>query len=352
MEDPRLTRGIAPALSTEADTPWQPALERALTEEATSFDFYQAVRLLERLRPDRAQVGGFSDPAAEAVRFATSIRTSFPPSEIESLARDREGRGPTRLTTSFFGLTGPSGVMPLEYSVLVADRVRSKDRTLHEFLDLINHRLISLLYRAWERSRFVVSYERTRRDALTRHLLDLVGLGTSGLEDRLPVRDESLLRYAGLLAMPIRSAIALEGMLSDYFGIAATVEQFVGSWYSLEDDALCRLDDATTETRLGGGAVAGDEVWDCQGRIRVRLGPLTRAQYDRLLPNGEDYATLQALVRLFTQDELDAEVQLVLAAEDVPGLTLGGEGAQPLGWSSWIRSGPRSAVGDEMVIPL
>ena len=343
MEDARVAQATAGARPAP-----QPALERALAEAPTSFDFYQAVRLLERLRPGRAPVGEFADPGAEAVRFATSLRLGFPASEVESLAT---GDDRALLTATFFGLTGPSGVMPLEYSALVADRARAKDPTMHDFLDLLNHRMLSLLYRAWERARFVVAYERDRRDALTRHLFDLVGLGTAGLDGRLPLPDESLLRYAGLLALPTRPAVALEGLLADYFQVPASVEQFIGSWFPIEGDALCRLDDGGAATSLGGGAVAGDEVWDCQGRVRVRLGPLSRAQYDRFLPDGDAHAPLRALVRLYTRDELDAEVQLVLSPDEVPGLTLGGDAA-PLGWATWIRTEARAREGDEMVMGL
>ena len=38
------------------------AVERVLREDPTSFSFFQIVRLLERLHPDRAPVGGWADP--------------------------------------------------------------------------------------------------------------------------------------------------------------------------------------------------------------------------------------------------------------------------------------------------
>ena len=37
--------------------------------------------------------------------------------------------------------------------------------------------------------------------------------------------------------------------------------------------------------RLGFG-VLGDAAWDAQARVRLRLGPLSRAQYDAFLPGG------------------------------------------------------------------
>ena len=41
--------------------------------------FFQAVRLLERLLPDRAPVGGDAPPSREVVRFLTKLSLAFPP---------------------------------------------------------------------------------------------------------------------------------------------------------------------------------------------------------------------------------------------------------------------------------
>ena len=46
----------------------------ALEKEGTGFEFVQVMRLLARLYPDRAPIGGWEDPAREVVRV------SVPPS--------------------------------------------------------------------------------------------------------------------------------------------------------------------------------------------------------------------------------------------------------------------------------
>ena len=50
--------------------------------------------------------------------------------------------------------------------------------SLAAFFDLINHRLISLFYRAWEKHHFIVARERGGDEPFARHLFDLIGLGT------------------------------------------------------------------------------------------------------------------------------------------------------------------------------
>ena len=113
-------------------------------------------------------------------------------------------------------------------------------------------------------------------------------------------------------------------------------------------------EDEHPASQLGRGAVAGDEIWDQQAKVRIRIGPLDRATYDSFLPEGSAHQPLGALLRFFSHDQYEFEVQLVLAAEDVPGVRLGGDdGEEPrLGWSTWIRSQPRDREADDTILTL
>ncbi len=215
------------------------ALEEALRRDPHSFGFFQAIRLLERLYPERGRVGYFGDPADEVARFAVPHFISFPASEIHELEL---GDGePARMTVNFLGLTGPLGVLPFAYTLLVAERLAARDRALKDFLDIFHHRIISLFYRAWEKSRFVAAYGKGERDRITEHLFDLIGLGLAGQQGRMAVPDEGLVFYAGLLAPQQRSAVGLQQLLEDYFDVNVEIEQFVGSWYPLSADTQCRV---------------------------------------------------------------------------------------------------------------
>lgn len=329
------------------------AVEEALEREPYSFEFFQAVRLLHLLSPERGRVGRYGNPDDEVVHFGATPATAFPASELQAL--ERFDGAPPRLLVNFFGLTGPQGVLPLEYSELVAERVRSRDHSLRDFLDLFNHRLISLFFRAWEKTHARGANTATGGDPLNDHLLDLVGVGTPGLAKQLGLPPASLPFYVGLLAMPTRPAVALELMLEDYFGVPVDIEQFVGGWYSIDETSQCALgDESSASSQLGVGAVAGDEIWDLQARARLKIGPLSRAQYDTFLPTGRAYHELRALTRFFTGEQVDIEVQLILARDDVPPVSLGAapNEATPLGWCTWLRSRPFTRDAADTVLTL
>src|SRR5262249_320571 len=140
--------------------------------------------------------GGGMDrlPEQEAVRFRAANALSFPAGEIHQLRRPprRDGapghEAPPGMSVTFLRLTGPLGVLPHTYPNLILRRQREKDYSLRDWLDLFNHRLVTLFYRAWEKYRLPAAYERAQLDSggvapdlATQALYCLVGLGTGGL---------------------------------------------------------------------------------------------------------------------------------------------------------------------------
>lgn len=324
-----------------------------LDREPYLFEFFQAIRLMARMEPQRKVVGGFHNPAAEVVRFGANPDVSFPASAIQSLEL-REGK-PSLMRVNFMGLQGPLGVLPRSYCELVNERIRARDTTLRDFFDLFNHRIISLFYQAWEKFHFQIPYERGERDRFSHYVLALLGLDTPGLQNRQDVADESLLFYGGLLSMHSRSATGLRQVLGDYFSVPVEIEQFVGAWYPVELESQCSLgENGGYSEQLGLGAVVGNEIWDQQSRVRIQLGPLTLEQYVDFLPGHEGHRQLRSLTRFYTGGEYDVEVQLILRRQEVPACELkpqDGDGQQ-LGWTSWMKSAEFTHDAGETVLEL
>ena len=340
---------IRPETSRLKDT----ELGEKLAEDPCGFEFFQAVTLLQRLSAGLQPVGGFSQPEEEAVHFRVNPRLGFPASQIQSIEVPVDG--PPEMMVNFMGLTGPSGALPYTYSELILERIRAKDHGLAAFFDIFNHRAISLFYRAWQRSRFPVTYSAGPRDLFTRYLLDLIGLGTEGLRNRQEIEDEALLHYASLVAMQARSATALEQIIEDYFEVPVEIQQFTGAWYGLDDATQCAMTDMDSPScQIGGGAVVGDAVWDRQARVRIRLGPLSMERYCDFLPEASAYTALRSLTRFFSNQSLEFELQLVLDRTQAPGTELDIEAtnAVRLGWVSWLKTAPLGMDPDDTILTL
>jgi type VI secretion system protein ImpH len=312
-------------------------MKYSLTEEPFCFEFFRAIRVLEKLYPDRELIGTNAPPSREVARFSTHATLTFPASQIQDLKITADDSAPPQMTVNFMGLTGPLGVLPQVYTEFVIQRLSVKDRTLRDFLDLFNHRAISLFYHAWEKYHFIVGFDRGQDDRFSQYLFDLIGLGTKGLRGRFAFEDLGLLHYAGLFNQHPHSASGLEGIVRDYFAVPASVEQYVGRRVRLDCEACNSLGIRNTE--LGVNLILGESVWDRQSQFRVEIGPLSLPRFRSFLPVGRDFVPLSQITRLYSGQECDFDVLLKLKAGEVPECRLLSEGEEGayLGWSSWLK---------------
>jgi type VI secretion system protein ImpH len=321
-----------------------------LKREPWAFEFFQAVRLLERLSEARSRVGYFVAPSTEAVHFKVNPLNRFPGSDIESLKCN--AKGPPEMSVNFMGLTGPSGLLPDFYDELLE---RGDNPALRDFLDIFNHRITSLFYRAWSKYRFQTAFENGEQDPLARCLLAFLGLGTPGLEQRQrqAVPDDALLYYAGLMAAHARSAVGLQQILSDYFEVPVEIEQFAGRWRRINRPAqTCLSEKNRLSEKLSYGVIVGDEVWDPQSSARIKLGPLPMQKYLDFLPTGSAYPALKALVRFYSGESSDFEAQLILRREEVQACELGADSGMRLGWVTWVKTAPFERDPGEKILQL
>jgi type VI secretion system protein ImpH len=331
----------------------QKPLNQVLFDESYKFDFFQAVRLFEKLYPEKKAVGREALPHEEPVRFRSRVTLEFPPSEIHEI-RDAEGNGDqpiTEMIVNFMGVVGVSGVLPTQYTELALDRIRHRDTAMWAFLDIFTHRAVSMFFRAWAKYRFPISYERGQ-DEFTEYLFDLNGLGTRGLRGRMSVEDESLLPFSGLITQKPHSANAIEKMLSDYFGIKAKIDQFFGQWLELNQTDVTKL--GVQNGTLGLNALVGARVWNQQSKFRMKLGPLPFKKFQAFLPNGTAHKPLKSVISFMVGMEFDFDVQLVLAAKEVPGMILTTRAVRRpmLGWTSWLRTKPFTADDEQVVLSM
>ena len=315
---------------------------RSIQAKPYEFGFYQTLRLIECFYKERPRLGTSQRPGDDPIRLAQQPALTFEAASLTSFEPGTDDRA-HRLSVRLLGLLGPNGPLPLHFTEYVLERRRDfGDRTLVRFLDIFHHRILSLFYRAWANNEPTVSFDRPETDRFGDYVGSLAGLGMNSLQHRDDISDQTKLYYCGRLSSQFRCAEGLQAILTDYFNIPAGVEQFVGEWIQLPEQHQCRLGIDTSTGSLGKSIVVGANVWSCQHKFRIRLGPLSADEYDRLLPAGDRIGRLVPLVRNYVGDELAWDVRLVLKREEVPSARLGG--AARLGWNTWI--GKRTSLTD------
>jgi type VI secretion system protein ImpH len=168
----------------------------------------------------------------------------------------------------------------------------------------------------------------------------LFGLAPDVFRRRDSVPDTAKLFHVGALVRHTRNADGLRAILEHFCKVPVQIEEFVGHWMALGPRERTYL--SREGATLGRGAVAGSRVWDRQYKFRIRIGPLTFAQYEAFLPGGTLIQKLVDWVRLYLAFELEWDVRLLLVKDRVPPLVLGRSGR--LGWTTWL--GQRQAATD------
>lgn len=365
MNAPReLDPAVAAATPARARRRPDAAPIERLLQSPQGFEFHQAVRLLTRW------MHGQPEERRTVLRFRNSLALSFPASEIAALesaasldedAEEADDDAPARLslTPAFMGLLGANGALPLAYSEqFAAHEAAERDDAARAFLDIFQHRAVTLFHEAWRKHRLPLQFERDRRERYLPLVLSLAGLGEPALRERLGPReggvaDDALAYYAGLLQRRAVSADHLQRVLSDYFATGCKVTQFVGRWFELEPESQLSLAGDATQC-LGRDTVLGARVWQRDLRVRLTFGPMDRAQHARFLPGGPAAHALRQLLALVSGAALEYEVRLVLRAADVrPALLTPSEDDAPrLGWNALLCTGRETVDRDEAAYDL
>ena len=193
-------------------------LVAALLARAPQMSFMQLCRLLEARAPEAAGFGVRDTAEQEPVRFGSWRRTGFPAGEVACVEYDDNDDeyalpAPPVVRTTFMGLYGVDAAMP---SHLIDDIVLREDghEVVERFLDQYDHRLITLLYRAWKKYRYPESFVAGGRDAHSQNLLALIGFAWGDKPKRAGLPDCRLLALLGLLAQKTRTPEGLAGVIA------------------------------------------------------------------------------------------------------------------------------------------
>jgi type VI secretion system protein ImpH len=324
------------------------ALQQVLDELARGpeqFDFFQIMRRLEAIycdRPERPRFGAGLRPTDEPIRLGQEPSLAFAPAALSSLRPGRAG-SPPRLAVHFFGLLGPNGPLPLHLTEYARDRSRnSGDTTFSRFLDTFHHRMLMFFYRAWASAQPTVSQDHADANPFLSYLGSLVGVALSSMRGRDQFPDPAKLFYAGRLSAQARNAEGLAAMIGDFFQMPAAVRPFVGHWLELPVRYRWSLGKDNGVGRLGISTTLGAHAWTRQHKFRVEIGPLERAQFQRLLPGEPSLGKLADLVRNYIGDEQRWDLRLFLKQQVVEPWHFG---RSRLGWTSWLGKAGKSAEG-------
>jgi type VI secretion system protein ImpH len=323
-------------------------LYQSLATSPDQYDFHMALRHIDAANSEMPRLGESPHAAGDSIRIGQIPSVIFAPSTLASFNASDDGQ-PPRLSTYFFGMFGPSGALPLHLTEYARDRVRNAgDRSLVGFIDIFHHRMLSLYYRAWSQAHPTVAFDRPSENRFGVYVASLIGLGMKSLRDRDGMPDLAKLHFTGRLALQTRNAEGLTAIISDFFKLPVEIEQFMPDWVSLPRNSLCLLGKSADTGTLGSTATIGERIRVFHHKFRIRIGPMSLADYRRLLPFGRSLERLTPVVLNYVGHELSWDVMLLLFKEEVPSIRLGAAGE--LGWTSWLGKRRSDSDADDLIL--
>lgn len=323
-----------------------PALKNEIMTYARRFSFIQAMRLM--LVMARSEQSGIEDAERSTVALLRrTVRTrpllslDFPATDIVSVEETDpdNGQGLSNgihylITATFLGLYGSSSPLPSYYTEDLLSEAMDDMSVTRDFIDIINAPLYPLLYQCWSKYRLGVKILEEEDPRTLERLYCLLGFGDETAR-RVCENCYGLLRYIGLFSQNPRSAVGLKSLLSDALDEnQMAVIPCVARRARIPSDQLCRL--GGSANRLGNDAYAGDRIKDRMGKFRVRIGPLDWAGFHKWLPDTPRFARMSHLIRLYIDQPLEWDMELVISAKEAQTSCLGDSDGSRLGWDTWL----------------
>lgn len=321
-----------------------PDLIDELRRAGSEFDLFQAIHLLERAFPDRRAVGTGSG-SDEAVRLRSRVSLAFEPSDVVKISGGQNAHEPMELESAVLGLAGGQGPLPLVFTELFLDRARRRDLAGLEFLDIFNRRFLAFLYRSRAKHRLALHAAPLVRAPVMQLVDALSGIGLH--EPRTADHPAPAVLHAAVQGAAPRSVTSFQQLVFLAFGLRVQVRSFVGNWFDLGSQDQARLSASGAVSRLGENCALGARAWDQSAAIELTTEPLSRGQFDKLLPGRSTHRGLFRLAEDHFQSHVEVRLVARLKSGEPRKTVLSASLGSRLGLSSWLSMQPPSTTPGE-----
>lgn len=292
--------------------------------------FSSLIRYLEANAPLSPKVGYSLSPKQDVARFGQQPLLHFYPAAFYD-AKYSNITGEYKLTNSYFGMLGINGPLPTHLTEHAIERsYKSNDHTFSHFLDIFNHRFISLFYRAWADAEPSVSHDRPKDDQFIPRLCSISG---NSVESSEATSTTQINQYiSGLLSHKNQSAKVLIQALSQYLKVTVNTKEFVGKWLEISPDEQFKL--GRMNSTLG-QATLGSRIYQRMYNFEILIGPISFSEYSQFIVDGTKISEIIRLTRQIVGNEYDFSIKIYLDSNQTKPSILG---SSKLGQTSWCQS--------------
>jgi type VI secretion system protein ImpH len=297
--------------------------------------FFELLRRLERAQMRFGRSGG---PFKEPARLGQRARLTFGTRDVAGFHPGR----PPRVDVEVLGLLGPEGALPLHITRWVMGRLSDRwftegsdaasDTTFLDFCNLLQHRMMALYWRGWADARPEVQIEHGPAGRVQALVEALAGVALPGTKPKVPGAQTRLkMRHATALGRQVHSVERLTAYLGDVLEAPVSIVEFLGTWTEIPPRLQSRL--GQQHAQLGRSTVVGSRSFQRQTLVELRVGPLPLARFTEFLADPALTDRLRHAIRHAMGREMEFNLRLVLAKDDIPDTRLG---HSQLGRTTWL----------------
>lgn len=296
-------------------------LMQNLEKELPKINFFRFCQLLEQLYAQEPILGRNESPADDPIRFAPSVDMSFPASELKYIEKLPYFNRPATVRTRFLGLYGVDGALP----PALTDKIMRREENYHamtDFLDMFNHRIITLFYRIWLKYHYPASFLSGGRDEVSQCLFGLIGLGIKGASEQIDTPLSRFFALLGLMSQKTRTVEGIVGLIRIMVNDAkVNVQEFYPVWQNIDNRAQLG---GSGQQRIGlnGDGPLGSRFKECNQTILIAITPQYESQINELLPDGQLFQDIMALLRVYLGFKVDAKIMLNIKRSFLPSCQL------------------------------
>ena len=316
-------------------------LKKQLQSHGYCFEFFQAVSLLEQTYKNRPALGHTGPVEDEIAQLLPNNTLGFPAADIGriELHENSTGSDKWKLFQNFLGLYGPNSAAPIFIAESVNQCIDAED-PLKDFLDIFNHRVISLYYRAQKKNSVIKTVSTTHSNPISNILHAMMGHDFNMDETNWDVGPSKLLRHCGLFSSSNRNPNGLEKLVSDYFSLSDVhVIPFARRRIKIPQSSQGRLSTFQNQAALGESFILGEVIEDITGQFILRIKMPDMQTFKQFQPGEKQYNELIFLVNMYVQYRLGFTLEFIIPTEEIRSMAISGVNPSgKLGQSSWVGS--------------
>lgn len=272
-----------------------------------------------------------ADLINQNIRFKGTPSLSFPVSDMAGVTKTNNEF--IRICQTFLGLYGVNGILPEFHTEKIQEQLKNKDSSYQDFLDVFNHPIAVLYYRAWRKKKVALFARQNVRDDFSRMLN-----GLSGRNATMSRANDYRWFFAGFFLQKTRSASNLQAMLSHYFSSEVIVTDRNGGWLYLDEDEYSRLSYSKQLNQLNKNLLLGRRQFSYSHLVTLYFKCHAYAEFEKMLPYGDRLISVFRLARDYLGADKKIQIILRIKSISLPKIELSKRSAVKLGWNTWLPS--------------